>query len=83
MYLAVPGCTWSGMIGSGLVGSGLAWPGLVWPGLVWPVLKGLKMFGTIKPKCQWIGLDGWMGYLQTGPFLDHLTVITNEWKRIF
>ena len=26
---------------------------------------------------DWIGLDG-MGYLQTGPFLDHLAVIINR-----
>merc|ERR1712032_440925 len=49
------------------------------PGLVWSVLKGLKMFGTINPTCLWMGWD-WMGYLQTGPFLDHLAVIKTSSK---
>jgi len=74
LYLAVPGytwlylavqCTWSGLVKSCLA----------WPGLVLSVLKGLKMFGTIKPKCCGMDGMGWMGYLQTGPFLDHLAVI--------
>ena len=39
-------------------------------------MKGLEQFGTLKPTCLWMGWD-WMGYLQTGPFLDHLAVIIN------
>ena len=37
------------------------------------------MFGTIKSKCRMDGWDG-MGYLQTGSFLDHLSVIITSFK---
>ena len=38
---------------------GCTWLFLSLPGLVWSVLKGLKMFGTIKPKCHldWDGIS--------------------------
>ena len=40
-------------------------------------MKGLKQFGTLKPKCHRMDGWDWIGYLQTGPFLDHLAVIIN------
>ena len=76
LYLAVLGCTWLSLTVLGCTLLFVAVLGctrlyLAELGCTWSVLKGLKTFGTIKPKCYGMGL----GYLQTGPFLDHLAVI--------
>ena len=50
LYLAV--------LGSTLLYLACTWLYLHVPGLAWSVLKGLKMFGKIKPKCHrdWDGI---------------------------
>ena len=70
LYLAVPGFTRLYMAVLGYTRSGL----VIIEGFkdVWNNQTYMSMDGW-----DWIGLD-WMGYLQTGPFLDHLAVITNN-----
>ena len=69
LYLAGPGCTWLDLAVPGLV-----WSGLVWFGLVWPCLVNTEGFKVVWNNQTYMSVDG-MGYLQTGLFLDHLTVI--------
>ena len=66
LYLAVPGCTRLYMAVLGYTRSGLV---------------SIEGFRAILNTQTYMSMDGWMdgwmdwmGYLQTGPFLDHLAV---------
>ena len=80
LYLFEFGCTWLNLAELDCTLLFLALPGCTW--LYLAELGCLEQFWTLKPTCLWMdGWMDWMGYLQTGPFLDHLAVKIRSWKK--